>query len=102
MTISVFLKGETSFQSFINLLEHSVHQSPCACHKCLTEDDPWFMERFNKSVNPFLTRKNNLSEDAYSWWKVKAIFSQIIPYKWYISDSIQRVHLEIILESMKK
>uniref|UniRef100_A0A8C9Z2F1 CMP-N-acetylneuraminate-beta-galactosamide-alpha-2,3-sialyltransferase 1 n=1 Tax=Sander lucioperca TaxID=283035 RepID=A0A8C9Z2F1_SANLU len=44
-------------------------KSPCACERCLSEDDPWFMKRFNKSVEPFLSANYNLSEDAFNWWK---------------------------------
>ncbi|XP_037651468.1 CMP-N-acetylneuraminate-beta-galactosamide-alpha-2,3-sialyltransferase 1-like isoform X2 [Sebastes umbrosus] len=42
---------------------------PCACDSCLSEDDPWFTQRFNKSVEPFLSANHNLSEDAFNWWK---------------------------------
>ncbi|XP_037651473.1 CMP-N-acetylneuraminate-beta-galactosamide-alpha-2,3-sialyltransferase 1-like [Sebastes umbrosus] len=42
---------------------------PCACDRCLSEDDPWFMQRFNKSVEPFLSANYKLSEDAFNWWK---------------------------------
>uniref|UniRef100_A0A8D0D4K7 CMP-N-acetylneuraminate-beta-galactosamide-alpha-2,3-sialyltransferase 1 n=1 Tax=Sander lucioperca TaxID=283035 RepID=A0A8D0D4K7_SANLU len=45
-------------------------KSLCACERCLSEDDPWFMKRFNKSVEPFLSANYNLSEDAFNWWKV--------------------------------
>ena len=44
---------------------------PCACNRCAThDDDPWFMERLNASLNPFLTQDNALSEHDFSWWKV--------------------------------
>uniref|UniRef100_A0A3B4X6Z4 CMP-N-acetylneuraminate-beta-galactosamide-alpha-2,3-sialyltransferase 1-like n=1 Tax=Seriola lalandi dorsalis TaxID=1841481 RepID=A0A3B4X6Z4_SERLL len=44
--------------------------SSCACGKCLSEDDVWFTQRFNKSVEPFLSAKHSLSEAAFRWWKV--------------------------------
>ncbi|XP_078124463.1 CMP-N-acetylneuraminate-beta-galactosamide-alpha-2,3-sialyltransferase 1-like [Sander vitreus] len=44
-------------------------KSPCACERCLSEDDPWFMKHFNKSVEPFLSANYNLSEDVFNWWK---------------------------------
>uniref|UniRef100_A0A8D0D234 CMP-N-acetylneuraminate-beta-galactosamide-alpha-2,3-sialyltransferase 1 n=1 Tax=Sander lucioperca TaxID=283035 RepID=A0A8D0D234_SANLU len=44
-------------------------KSPCACERCLSEDDLWFMKRFNKSVEPFLSANYNLSEDVFNWWK---------------------------------
>ncbi|XP_023262754.1 CMP-N-acetylneuraminate-beta-galactosamide-alpha-2,3-sialyltransferase 1-like, partial [Seriola lalandi dorsalis] len=43
--------------------------SSCACGKCLSEDDVWFTQRFNKSVEPFLSAKHSLSEAAFRWWK---------------------------------
>ena len=44
---------------------------PCACNRCITDDDdPWFTERFNSSSKPFLTKDNALSERDFSWWKV--------------------------------
>ncbi|XP_040909339.1 CMP-N-acetylneuraminate-beta-galactosamide-alpha-2,3-sialyltransferase 1-like isoform X2 [Toxotes jaculatrix] len=43
--------------------------SPCACEKCLSEEDLWFQQRFNKSVEPFLSASGNLSEDVFTWWK---------------------------------
>lgn len=49
------------------------YTSPCACEKCLSEDDPWFLQFFNKSVEPFLSPKDNLSEDAFNWWKVSCL-----------------------------
>ncbi|XP_034748021.1 CMP-N-acetylneuraminate-beta-galactosamide-alpha-2,3-sialyltransferase 1-like [Etheostoma cragini] len=45
------------------------NQRPCACERCLSEDDPWFMKRFNKSVEPFLSANYNLSDDDFNWWK---------------------------------
>ncbi|XP_034748018.1 CMP-N-acetylneuraminate-beta-galactosamide-alpha-2,3-sialyltransferase 1-like [Etheostoma cragini] len=44
-------------------------QSLCACERCLSEDDPWFKKRFNKSVEPFLSANYNLSDDDFNWWK---------------------------------
>jgi len=44
---------------------------PCTCNRCaIHEDDPWFTERFNASLNPFLTQDNALSERDFRWWKV--------------------------------
>ncbi|XP_051251498.1 CMP-N-acetylneuraminate-beta-galactosamide-alpha-2,3-sialyltransferase 1-like isoform X2 [Dicentrarchus labrax] len=41
----------------------------CACHKCLTESDPWFRELINSSPTPFLSRNYTSSEDDFIWWK---------------------------------
>jgi hypothetical protein len=44
---------------------------PCACNRCaIHDDDSWFTERFNASLNPFLTQDNALSERDFRWWKV--------------------------------
>lgn len=42
----------------------------CACHKCLTEGDPWFRELINSSPTPFLSRNYTSSEDDFNWWKI--------------------------------
>uniref|UniRef100_A0A673AL78 CMP-N-acetylneuraminate-beta-galactosamide-alpha-2,3-sialyltransferase 1 n=1 Tax=Sphaeramia orbicularis TaxID=375764 RepID=A0A673AL78_9TELE len=39
------------------------------CNACLPNDDPWFVTHFNRSVKPFLSRKNSLSVDNFNWWK---------------------------------
>lgn len=41
----------------------------CGCEKCITEDHPWFMRRFQKHISPLLTSNYSLSEEAYNWWK---------------------------------
>jgi len=50
---------------------------PCACRRrCMTEaeDDPWFAERFNRSVRPLMTRENSvLSDDTFKWWQVRSL-----------------------------
>nr|XP_046183419.1 CMP-N-acetylneuraminate-beta-galactosamide-alpha-2,3-sialyltransferase 1-like isoform X2 [Oncorhynchus gorbuscha] len=34
------------------------------------EDDPWFTERFNLSVQPLMSRRNSLlTDDTYRWWQ---------------------------------
>ncbi|XP_061616797.1 CMP-N-acetylneuraminate-beta-galactosamide-alpha-2,3-sialyltransferase 1-like isoform X2 [Phyllopteryx taeniolatus] len=33
------------------------------------EDDPWFTQRFDKAVEPFLTVEHKLSMHAFKWWK---------------------------------
>ncbi|XP_075306457.1 CMP-N-acetylneuraminate-beta-galactosamide-alpha-2,3-sialyltransferase 1-like [Odontesthes bonariensis] len=44
-------------------------QSLCACDKCLLEDPLLPKSRFNSSIQPFLSAKHKLSEDAFNWWK---------------------------------
>lgn len=49
---------------------------PCGCETCVSEAElsPWFDERFNQTVLPFLTKQNNLlSESTYKWWLVSAV-----------------------------
>lgn len=41
----------------------------CGCKKCLIEDQPWFLQRFQKTITPLLTSNYNMSEDAFNWWK---------------------------------
>ncbi|XP_063755378.1 CMP-N-acetylneuraminate-beta-galactosamide-alpha-2,3-sialyltransferase 1-like [Eleginops maclovinus] len=45
------------------------NQSLCACHKCLTEYDPWLSGMMKASPEPFLTPKTNISEDDFKWWR---------------------------------
>ncbi|CAJ1083606.1 CMP-N-acetylneuraminate-beta-galactosamide-alpha-2%2C3-sialyltransferase 1-like [Xyrichtys novacula] len=45
------------------------YQSICACKRCLSEDDQWFMKFVNKSVKPFLSANTSLPESAFNWWK---------------------------------
>ena len=79
MRLLVFLFFITSFCYFLGghvsgrILEYFLQlrdTRPCACETCLSEDDPWFMRVFNRSVEPFLSAEYNLSEDAFNWWKV--------------------------------
>ncbi|XP_044027429.1 CMP-N-acetylneuraminate-beta-galactosamide-alpha-2,3-sialyltransferase 1-like isoform X2 [Siniperca chuatsi] len=63
--ISVFLNGHVlgRYSKYFFQLQDT---SPCACEKCLSEDDLNF---FNKSVEPFLSANYILSEDTFNWWK---------------------------------
>ncbi|XP_049891343.1 CMP-N-acetylneuraminate-beta-galactosamide-alpha-2,3-sialyltransferase 1-like [Epinephelus moara] len=45
-------------------------QKPCACDQCLSEEDPWFTQRFDKSVEPFLSANYSVSEEVFNWWKL--------------------------------
>ncbi|XP_034561581.1 CMP-N-acetylneuraminate-beta-galactosamide-alpha-2,3-sialyltransferase 1-like [Notolabrus celidotus] len=51
-----------------NFFSH-YQSTSCACDKCSSEGDPWFTQRFNKSVAPFLSSEYNLTEEAFNWWK---------------------------------
>lgn len=42
----------------------------CSCSSCLSAQDLWFIQQFDKSVNPFLTSGGNMTEEDYNWWKV--------------------------------
>lgn len=61
--VGVFLRGCTVKYNTFEYLR------TCACDKCVSEDNPWFMQRFNKSVEPFLSVENNLTESTFNWWK---------------------------------
>ncbi|XP_074542224.1 CMP-N-acetylneuraminate-beta-galactosamide-alpha-2,3-sialyltransferase 1-like [Halichoeres trimaculatus] len=61
--VGVFLRGCT-----VKYYAYQ-YQRACACDKCVSEANPWFMQRFNKSVEPFLSAKHNLTESTFNWWK---------------------------------
>ncbi|XP_068587364.1 CMP-N-acetylneuraminate-beta-galactosamide-alpha-2,3-sialyltransferase 1-like [Cebidichthys violaceus] len=44
-------------------------QRPCACDRCVFEDDSLFMQGFGKFAEPFLSVNHNLSEDNFNRWK---------------------------------
>ncbi|KAJ8267553.1 hypothetical protein COCON_G00127250 [Conger conger] len=49
-----------------------VSKSLCACSQCISveDEDPWFMELFNKSIPPLMSPNNTmLSEKTYKWWQ---------------------------------
>lgn len=49
---------------------------PCGCETCVSEAElsPWFDERFNQTLLPFMTKQKNLmSEGTYKWWLVSAV-----------------------------
>ncbi|KAL7868434.1 hypothetical protein SRHO_G00098180 [Serrasalmus rhombeus] len=44
----------------------------CACHSCITEpeDNTWFSDKLNHSVQPLLSRTNaEVTDDTYRWWQ---------------------------------
>lgn len=46
---------------------------PCSCHTCISEPGHslWFDQRFNSTMQPFLTSQNAfIPEDSYRWWLV--------------------------------
>ncbi|XP_051927833.1 CMP-N-acetylneuraminate-beta-galactosamide-alpha-2,3-sialyltransferase 1-like [Hippocampus zosterae] len=58
-------------------------------HASLAEDDSWFTRRFDKSVEPFLTGKQNLSMEAFDWWKqLQPLEEQTIEYYRAVADSL--------------
>ncbi|XP_029919339.1 CMP-N-acetylneuraminate-beta-galactosamide-alpha-2,3-sialyltransferase 1-like [Myripristis murdjan] len=70
--VYLFLYRETYSRFSKTFFEYTsplLDSSPCACQKCLSEGDPWFIGHFNKSVQPFLTSEYNIPEDAFNWWK---------------------------------
>uniref|UniRef100_A0A669CM89 ST3 beta-galactoside alpha-2,3-sialyltransferase 1 n=1 Tax=Oreochromis niloticus TaxID=8128 RepID=A0A669CM89_ORENI len=44
--------------------------SLCACHKCLTDSDPWFNYLINEAPKPFMSLKHKPSEEDFNWWKL--------------------------------
>uniref|UniRef100_A0A667X9H2 CMP-N-acetylneuraminate-beta-galactosamide-alpha-2,3-sialyltransferase 1 n=1 Tax=Myripristis murdjan TaxID=586833 RepID=A0A667X9H2_9TELE len=67
-TVSVLFNGRQSAR-FVNYISHVLETRSCACQKCLSEGEPWFMDRYNQSVKPFLSRKHGITEDIFNWWK---------------------------------
>ncbi|XP_016103673.1 CMP-N-acetylneuraminate-beta-galactosamide-alpha-2,3-sialyltransferase 1-like [Sinocyclocheilus grahami] len=76
MTFSMFVFSytlrEPSLYFFRSVL--GLSGSTCSCRHCIThledEDDSWFMERFNQSFHPLMSRKSSmLSDDTYRWWQ---------------------------------
>ncbi|XP_074542988.1 CMP-N-acetylneuraminate-beta-galactosamide-alpha-2,3-sialyltransferase 1-like [Halichoeres trimaculatus] len=63
--IFLFMKG------YVRQRPLQLNGMACSCDICSADDgDAWFSERFNKSVEPFLTAEYALPEDAFQWWKV--------------------------------
>ncbi|XP_056596966.1 CMP-N-acetylneuraminate-beta-galactosamide-alpha-2,3-sialyltransferase 1-like isoform X3 [Triplophysa dalaica] len=66
--------GEPSLYFFRVLL--GLSDGSCACSRCIShlnpqrDEDGWFMERFNHSFKPLLSRSNGfISDDTYRWWQ---------------------------------
>uniref|UniRef100_A0A3B5LVJ2 ST3 beta-galactoside alpha-2,3-sialyltransferase 1 n=1 Tax=Xiphophorus couchianus TaxID=32473 RepID=A0A3B5LVJ2_9TELE len=45
-----------------------------ACDSCMSENSGLLSSRLNRSVEPVLSLKTNLSEEAFRWWKVSCLF----------------------------
>nr|XP_040044984.1 CMP-N-acetylneuraminate-beta-galactosamide-alpha-2,3-sialyltransferase 2-like [Gasterosteus aculeatus aculeatus] len=44
-------------------------QRSCACDRCLFENDTLAIQNFSRFPQPLLSRKYNLSEEDFNWWK---------------------------------
>ncbi|XP_051519214.1 CMP-N-acetylneuraminate-beta-galactosamide-alpha-2,3-sialyltransferase 1-like isoform X2 [Myxocyprinus asiaticus] len=78
VTFSMFVFSYTLREPSLFRSALGLGESACACHRCIThlhdnnddEDDGWFMERFNQSFHPLMSRKNSvLTDDTYRWWQ---------------------------------
>uniref|UniRef100_A0A4W6DNX3 ST3 beta-galactoside alpha-2,3-sialyltransferase 1 n=1 Tax=Lates calcarifer TaxID=8187 RepID=A0A4W6DNX3_LATCA len=58
ISVCVFLGEHVSERLWENFLQHQ-DTSRCACEKCLSDEDQWFTQRLNKSVEPFLSSNTN-------------------------------------------
>uniref|UniRef100_A0A8D0GWV5 CMP-N-acetylneuraminate-beta-galactosamide-alpha-2,3-sialyltransferase 1 n=1 Tax=Sphenodon punctatus TaxID=8508 RepID=A0A8D0GWV5_SPHPU len=59
-------------EQFKKFIKYS--RRPCNCNTCVSEPEVslWFDERFNKTMQPFLTMQNYLVPDeSLKWWLVK-------------------------------
>uniref|UniRef100_A0A4W6DPC7 ST3 beta-galactoside alpha-2,3-sialyltransferase 1 n=1 Tax=Lates calcarifer TaxID=8187 RepID=A0A4W6DPC7_LATCA len=54
ISVCVFLGEHVSERLWENFLQHQ-DTSRCACEKCLSDEDQWFTQRLNKSVEPFFS-----------------------------------------------
>lgn len=62
------------FKYASRLSDNFFAKGSCACQQCMTEleDDPWFVERFNQSIHPLMSKENSaLSDDTFKWWQVR-------------------------------
>lgn len=41
----------------------------CSCETCISEFNVFFMRRYKKSVNPFVTSLDNITQEDLTWWK---------------------------------
>lgn len=76
ITFATFLFCYTFRDPSLHFFKHAFRMSKgtCSCPPCGTEpdDDPWFVERFNQSIHPLMTRENSvLSDDTFKWWQVR-------------------------------
>ncbi|XP_062987231.1 CMP-N-acetylneuraminate-beta-galactosamide-alpha-2,3-sialyltransferase 1 [Elgaria multicarinata webbii] len=56
-------------EQFKKLLKYS--RRPCSCSTCISEQEvsAWFDDRFNQTMQPFLTSRNAfIPEESYKWW----------------------------------
>ncbi|XP_072530388.1 CMP-N-acetylneuraminate-beta-galactosamide-alpha-2,3-sialyltransferase 1-like [Salminus brasiliensis] len=73
VSFSTFLLSCTVHDpSFFFRSSLAIPAGPCACQHCITEleDDTWFSDKLNHSVQLLLTRTNaEVSDDTYKWWQ---------------------------------
>lgn len=72
---------------------------PCSCHTCISElgHSLWFDQRFNSTMQPFLTSHNALiPEDSYRWWLVSegCGYSPGFGWQWGCQASRGARHME--------
>lgn len=82
ITFTTFLFSYTFRDPSLYFFKYAFHLSDnffskglCACQQCMIEleDDPWFAERFNQSIQPLMTRENSvLSDETFKWWQVRS------------------------------
>ncbi|XP_059412929.1 CMP-N-acetylneuraminate-beta-galactosamide-alpha-2,3-sialyltransferase 1-like [Carassius carassius] len=76
MTFSMFVFSYTLREPSLYFFKSVLGLSgrTCSCRHCIThlddENDSWFMERFNQSFHPLMSRKSStLSDETYRWWQ---------------------------------
>ena len=53
------------------LIDYDSEDRICGCETCIPDNNTWFLERFNQSIQPLLTSFHNISLEEFNWWKVR-------------------------------
>nr|CAG32838.1 alpha 2,3-sialyltransferase ST3Gal I [Tetraodon nigroviridis] len=82
------------FKFASRLSDNLFSRGPCACGQCMTEpeDDPWFTERFNQSIQPLMSRENSaLSDETFKWWQWLQSERQPANFSWVVEELFQLI-----------
>ncbi|XP_020509955.2 CMP-N-acetylneuraminate-beta-galactosamide-alpha-2,3-sialyltransferase 1 isoform X1 [Labrus bergylta] len=72
------------------LQEPFLHQTTWDCESNSSAKDPWFNERFNKSVKLFMSPNDRLPERTFQWWRrMRGEKGNFSVYKVAVSEAFQ-------------